>query len=405
MKRVWNYAISMWQPVGLILISGLLIAFLFSYKLGGLVKGISVPEQTTITQSLGVRNILNNPVNTPYKSAIYIVGKVHNSLAVKRLVSGFVAGLSVILLYLLARRFTEKFAAATAAVMYATSSALLHNGRLAIPGITVLSLLYLLTCGFQIRFSSHRTRSLFLSTIVLALSLYTPGILYFIIAGSIWQYKAIKRSYELPKLNVSLLAGGIFIVLLLPLLLGFVQHPGIWREYLLIPKILPHIKNFLIQLFAVPAGVIAFAPKSALYRLGRQPLLDAFSAVMFIIGLYTLFRRYKLDRLVLFGGIFALGIILTAFSGNYEYSLILVPFIYLVIAVGIGMMLDSWRKTFPYNPLARSLALVIIGVAVLVSVNFQTRRYFVAWPHNDVTRAAFTNNGIIMKSLLKGAKL
>ena len=380
---------SMWQPVGALAIGAVILALLFAFHLGRLMPGISAPELQTRVSSQSLHKILDDPVNTPYKTGEYLIRKVHSTVAFERVISGFIAGFSVILFYILARHFTSRFSATLGTLMFATSSALLHNGRLATPGITLLFLLFLLACGYRLRFNSHRSRTWFLTAGALGLALYTPGMIYFVIAGAIWQYRAVKRSYELPDLKDSLISGAILLVILLPLILGIIHHPVLWREYLLVPKIFPHIKNFFLQLLAVPAGVVAFAPKNALYRLGRQPVLDAFAAAMFIVGLYTLIKRYKLDRLILFGGIFALGSVLTAFSGNYEYSFILVPFIYLTIAIGIGVLFEVWRAVFPFNPLARSVAMVMIVLAVITSCNFQLRRYFVAWPHNEAAKAVF----------------
>lgn len=251
-------------------------------------------------------------------------------------------------------------------------------------------LVALLACGYHLRFNSNRTRSLLITSAVLALSLYVPAIIYFIIAGAVWQFKAVQREQKFPKPIIAAACSLIVLIILAPLAYGLLKQPGLWREYFGISAQFPHMLNFLKSAAAVPYGIFISAPRNPLYRLGRQPLLDVFAAVMLVLGCYTLIKHFRLDRLVLLIAIFVLATLYTAISGNYENNFILVPFVYFCIAIGIGTMLELWRKVFPHNPLAQSLSYGIIAVAVLISVNFQTRRYFIAWPHNPEIRAVFT---------------
>ena len=389
MKRVWNYVLTMWQPAGAFVVGSIIIGMLFSYRVGNLVPGASQAEINTRTSSQTLEVILDNPVNAPYKTAQYISRHVHKSIAVERLISGLAAGLTIVLFYLIARRFCSQYAATVSTVMYALSSSLLANGRMASAQITLLLLFVLFVCCFHLRFNKHRTRSWLYSAVILGVALYTPGLIYFIIAGAIWQYRAVRRDHERPS---AILLGtwcAVVIVILLPLIIGFVHTPEIWREYLGIPKSLPNITSAIKTLLSVPAGIILVAPKNPLYRLGRQPLLDIYAAAMLLFGIFALVKRYRLDRLILFSGIFILSALFTALTGNYETSFILLPFVFLTVGMGIGLLIDEWNKVFPFNPLARWMALVVMTLAVAVSCNFQARRYFIAWPHNATTKATF----------------
>jgi phage shock protein PspC (stress-responsive transcriptional regulator) len=382
MKRVWNYIVTMWQPAGMFIIGAV--------SIGSLVPGANTAEVAGRTSSLKIHTILDDPVNAPYKTARYLARKVHNTMTSERLISGVMAGLAIILFYLVVRHFCSRYAAALATIMFATSTSLLTIGRMAMPNILLLMLLGLLACGYLLRFGSHPTRAWLATSVILGLSLYVPGMIYFIIGGTAWQFRAVRRTHKRPE---PLLVGAcvaVFVLLVAPLVYGFINSPQIWREYLGLPTHVPTIIGFLKSFLAVPFGIFVWAPRNAAFRLGRQPLLDIFGSIMFILGCYALVKRYRLDRLVLLFGIFLAAALYTAVSGNYENSFVLLPFIYFCIAIGIGMLLEQWRKVFPLNPLARGLALVIVALAVLVSVNFQARRYFIAWPHNPQTRAMFT---------------
>jgi len=49
MKRVWNYAVTMWQPVTLCIVGAAIIVGLFAYKINTLVPGASKPEAQVVT--------------------------------------------------------------------------------------------------------------------------------------------------------------------------------------------------------------------------------------------------------------------------------------------------------------------------------------------------------------------
>ncbi len=389
MKRVWKYIVTMWQPAGLILLSIAIILGLFVYQIGTLVPGSSAPEIAGQTSSQSINIILKDPVNAPYKTARYLARKVHNKISSERLVSGAVAGLAIILFYMVVRHFCSRYAALLAAIMFANSTSLLTYGRMATPNILLLVLLALLSCGYHLRFNIHKIRSVLITAVVVALSLYVPGMIYFIVAGALWQFNSIKHNFKTPKPYILGASLGIMILLLVPLIYGFARDPSLWREYFGLPANLPTIVSFLKSLAAVPYGIFIAAPINSLYRLGRQPMLDIFASFMFIIGCYTLVKRYKLNRLVLLLAIFVITAVFTAISGNYENSFILLPFVYFCIAIGIGTLLDDWQNIFPFNPLAKGLSIGVIAVAVIISVNFQARRYFIAWPHNQATRSVF----------------
>jgi uncharacterized membrane protein (DUF485 family) len=68
----------------------------------------------------------------------------------------------------------------------------------------------------------------------------------------------------------------------------------------------------------------------------------------------------------------------------------LVPVVYLILTTGIAYMLHDWFKVFPNNPIARSVGIGVIAVAILLTSVYQTRSYFVAWRYSTETRQAFT---------------
>jgi hypothetical protein len=61
-----------------------------------------------------------------------------------------------------------------------------------------------------------------------------------------------------------------------------------------------------------------------------------------------------------------------------------------MVATGIAYMLHEWFKVFPHNPIARSIGIIVIAIAILLTSVYQTRSYFVAWRYSPDTAKAFT---------------
>ncbi len=379
----------MWQPTSAILVGAALIAFLFVFRLGTLVPGSAAIENQTIQSSATVQDILNNPVNAPYKATHLLISRVSDDILVHRLVNVSISLIVIILFYLLAKRLFVPHTATLATALFATSSVLLHTGRLATPHSMLLMLFVLIACGYALRFSTNNAWAWILASLAAGISLYVPGMIYFLIAGCIWQLKALQRPFgsTRPLLLISCFA--ILAAALTPIVFALVREPQLWRSFLGIPASFASPFEMLKDILAVPLGLFAFAPENPVFRLGKQPILEIFSGGMFLIGAYALLRKSRLDRSRLLAGIFILGTVWIGISGNFENSLILLPFAYLVVAEGIGWMLKEWYRVFPRNPLARISAVALITVAVIFAGGFQLRRYFIAWPNNPETVAVF----------------
>lgn len=390
MKRFWSYLATMWQPLSVVLAIGFILTLLFTYRLGSLVPGAAAIEHSNRISSQSISVIIDNPINAPYKSFQFIGQNIHKSIIVERLISGIIAAIIVLLFYYVVRQFCIPYAAFATTLLLASSSSLLANGRLASPQISLLFLFALCVSCYRILYKRPTSSDWLLTTVMLAFSLYTPGILYFVVLGILWQQKHIRSTLrELPNLYI---AGQclLLILLLAPLFYGILHTPSLWREYLGLPEKLPTVFNFVKNTIAVPVGIAVFAPMNSLYRLGRQPLLDVFTVILFIVGAYHFSIRYKLKRFIFMAGILVIGTLFVALSANYENTLMILPFIFILIADGMSFLLNEWNKVFPQNPLARWLAIGLMSCAVLVASNFQTRRYFIAWPNNPTTRQIFS---------------
>jgi hypothetical protein len=122
--------------------------------------------------------------------------------------------------------------------------------------------------------------------------------------------------------------------------------------------------------------------------LGNVAILDVISMAMFVLGIYVFLKHIHLRRVKLFAFIFGVGIALVSLGGEVSLSL-LVPFVYMLVAVGFGYLLDQWLKVFPRNPIAHGFGLFLVCLAIVVACSYHLRHYFVAWPQNSETKALY----------------
>ena len=122
--------------------------------------------------------------------------------------------------------------------------------------------------------------------------------------------------------------------------------------------------------------------------LGRLPILDIFGVIAALTGIYFYAVHIKATRTHLLFVSFLIGAILIALEGPVSLSIV-IPIIYIFIAAGLAYLLNQWLSVFPKNPIARSLGYILISLAIAMSVVYNLRSYFVAWPHNSASISVF----------------
>lgn len=389
MKKVWNVVVEMWRPALLALVGLFAIVFVMGWQLASLTPGLSEPEVTTYRTADALPDIINNSVNAPYKATVYVVTRILNSSLGLRITGAVLGVISVVLFFLFARKLLYGPYAIGATLLFGTSTLLLSTARLATPDIMFMAVLALAGVGYLLRFGSNHTLSWIIATIVVSLSLYVPGMVVFILIGGIWQFRYVRRSFEeLRPIYISACAA-LLSLLLAPMVISLIREPVLWREFLGLPSQFATPLEMAKQAASALGSLFVLSPQNPIRWIGRQAALDVFATAMFIFGLMTLFRNYRLDRLWAFVGIFVLAIVFTGVTGRAEAIIMLLPFVYLTAGMGMQRLMSDWLGVFPRNPIARTAGSLLMVAAVLIASNFQLQRYFVAWPNNVQTKAAF----------------
>ena len=362
-----------------------------TYRLRYLLPGFSLQEKAAITSSSTLNNILTDPLYAPHKIFQYLMSKLaHTGFIAMRSIS-VLMGLAVVYLFFYAVRKWFSFRVSLlATVLLATSGWFVFTARSATTGIMSLSLIGVVAFGSWI-IDNRFHRTLLIAGFGLALwLLYVPGLIWFVIFGFIVQRAKIREAVNKNRGLTIVLTLGL-LILLAPLVYNFVQNPHLLQSYFgLTTRPITNIINFPKNLLNIPLNLFIINKANPLTHVGRMPILDIFTSVMVVLGIYNFFVNERhLDRARFLLGTISLACILIALGGSVGIE-ILIPFVYLLAASGIAYLMNQWFVVFPSNPIARFSAWTMIILIVSTAAFYNLQSYFVAWAKAPVTKAYYS---------------
>lgn len=369
--------------------AGLLaLVLLYTYKLGNVQPNMSPREVASIGRSVTREDIQANPLYLPQRVGAYILNRLHiQKVEAYRAISAFFTVFVIFLFYRLLRKWHSPRVALVSTTLFAASSWLLAVGRSATPTALLLIWFVLVEGLFWVRHTKRRRFAIYLVTVLLFSSLYIPGTVYiFIILASLYGKRTVALFRKLSIKHQTILLS-IMLLFFVPLVFSLFKNHLI-KEWLLIPdKISPAI--FLKNLISLPKALIYAAPYRPEFWIAGLPLLDLFSGTMLLLGLYSYRYYLKMKRTPL---VWLCLVLLTLIIGlaGLDVAIMIIPFLYIVIASGIAFMLGAWFEVFPKNPIARNVGVVLMALAIVFSVFYHLQKYFVAWPKAPATRELYS---------------
>jgi hypothetical protein len=392
MQNVRSYVSSHWR---LLLVIGLglaLTSMLLLYRLGSLVNGLSSGEVAVANTPLGWHGLYNQPLYLPLKlvrSIIFFLTAQHGQ-TLTRLANTVFGILSIATFATVVRAWHDRRTALLAVALFMTSSWTLHVSRLASYDVLYLGAVPLLMLGYVLRQRHPKSTLVFYgSALSWSALLFIPGLVWLVLLTIIVSWQDIcdgwsaQRAWWRRLLFVG--AGIAWLPLLLP---DFLRSTSDLLVWLGLPTKFPGLTSLGKQLLAVPIHLLVRGPAYPAVWLGRLPILDATALVLTIIGGYFYYSHWRARRARKLALILVVGTILIGLGGPVSLSL-LVPVLFLLAAAGLHTLLKSWLRVFPHNPIARSLGISLLVIAVSGSSLYNLRAYFVAWPHNATTHAVF----------------
>lgn len=369
-----------------------LLFLLLWFRLGSLTFGnAAAVEVASRNAAISWQAILDNPLNAPYTAVQRLVMLTgHNGVTSMRLVTTLWAILSIVLFYLVARQWHSMRVASLATWLFITSSWFLHTARLATPEILWLVSILALVVLFSPRrdtFASWLSFPILVAT--LGAVLYVPAMVWLVLLSVILRRDNIADAWDASRgfliRSLTILGG---LLMLAPLVRALMLTPELIKPWLGFAGFEPPL-IMVKQFLAVPKQLLVSGPLDPVHWLGRLPLLSVFETVMFLLGAYFYLIHLKAARARFIIVLSLLAWLIIGIGGFASLTLI-VPVIYLIVTTGIAYMLHEWLKVFPNNPIARSIGIAVIAVAILLTSIYQTRSYFVAWRYSPDTVQAFT---------------
>lgn len=388
-KKLYVSLISSWQTVLYWIVALAVLGGLLFFKLGTLV-GPAPAEMQAYNSAQTTKQIIDNPLNAPYKLARTATVKLVKQPSVLALrVSSAVFGLvfAVLLYYVLKHWLTWRMAA-LGTLLFASSSWFLHVARLGTDLVSQWVLIAIAAYGVWVLRTRRFEIALLSGVFLLSFALYTPGMAWFVIPAAIWQRNRLKQMLIKTKLLWQVVTVLLALGLLTPLFISLLREPKLLTAWLGLPEQVPSVVSVAKNFLQIPLNLLARGPDNPTLWLGTVPILDAFASVMALLGAYSYYFKYRLDRVRLLAIILVIGTFLISLDGALNITL-LIPFIFILVANGFTLMTQQWFTVFPRNPLARVLGLTLITVTVFLSVYYQLNHYFVAWPNAPATLEAF----------------
>lgn len=388
-KRIRRFLLRFSGPAFWTVIGLLFVGILLGFKLATLVPGASAAEVTAKAGTTTISALLDNPLYLPHRIVGFIMQQITGGgILAMRSVSALFGLLSVCLMYYVLKAWHTNRVAIFGTLLYASSSWFLHTARSATPDIMMTMLLALLVAGIWFREHKRRWVALFAVALMATFLVYIPGMVWFILAVTIWQRKRIRS--ELRRINgPTIVIAAVFgLIVFAPLGYALIDNIALLKTLIGLPEEFPAPLDFLKNIAAIPFQLFIKGPDNPAIWLGRIPILDMFSAAMFVLGLYAYYFRLKLDRTRFILALFIIGSVLVALNGPVTLTLLL-PFVYIVIAAGVTLMLQQWFTVFPRNPLARTVGSSLLSIAILLACTFHVLHYFVAWPNTPATKDVY----------------
>jgi hypothetical protein len=378
-----------WKTLGAFSALFLVTGSALTWKLSSLLPGYSANEQIAAASSTSLHHIWNNPLDAPFHVLVMLCSYITpNDLFATRLASVLIAWVSLVVFCILLFRWYGTRTALIGTLLFGTSSWFLHTGRLGTPAVMFLGILGLIACGLWLRERRGAGLAVLLGLILAAILIYTPGMVWFLAIGLLWQWRHIDSAFK-HNLGAVSLGALLFLTGIAPLAWQLYKQPDLITTWLRLPDTWQPL-HFLHNLIDIPLAIFYRGQANPELWLGRMPLLSVFSIVAFVLGIYLFWKHFKLARVKLFVTIGLVGSVAVAFMDGGVPVTLLAPFVYVVVAVGASYLIERWLEVFPRNPIARSFGMALFGALVALTCLYNLRSYFIAWPQATITRNVFT---------------
>ena len=370
--------------------------FILTTRLSLIPKRLSATESTTysnlIHKNYSFNYLIHHITSSLYLVYLVILNYLNlHSLFLIRL-SGLICGLlAIFIFFYITKALTNSFISFASTILFATSVWFLQIVRNSL-NLDFYSFVILLAIYLSILY--YRKKNLRLlalaSSILLGLSLYVPGMIWFSIIFIIINFKMLKLETKILPLKIKILAMSFFTILLAPIVYEIVRHHNLIYSVLYLPHSISYhqiFKQFLYYpkyLFVQNSSVTAFS-------IGRLPIVNFATTILALFSILWIIKHWKNPITKYIYWSLGLDWILSALNHNQSIYIIL-PLINLLSAIGLSYIYNEWKKIFPRNPYSDFAAKILICILIGVIGFYQILLYFIAWPHTINVLAIYSHH-------------
>ena len=383
-----------WPLILLGLLLGIFSIGLLTFQLNSLVPGYAPIElqhqQIVAEQSIGgQRTLLQYPLYLPFQIGLYVL-QILNLDAI-RMVSVVIGLISIAAVFSIVKRWHTMRVSILITILYASSASLLHTARLADETSSLLLIPVIFALGLY--FKDIRSPAIRLAFLIIGaiLFLYIPGLIWVAIClALLYRKKTLERIKSVTPIN-AVIYGTAGLILVSLLLIAFVINPSLITEWLGVRSDdTTTIYSFIGNIVQAVQNLFIWSSLPVSRWVGNAPIVDTFVTVCFLLGCYYYVLLRKLERVKVLTAVL-LGLLIVAGLGGPFMSFAIVPFVYIIAAAGMSLLLQQWFTVFPKNPIARYFAISVVVICVGATSLYNVHRYFVVWPRTPAVQREFSS--------------
>lgn len=376
-----------WQSAIGLIIGLLLSAGLYLYQFDTVAPSIVPAELNVVTRPIG--DVLAEPLVLHQQFIQKVTFALTDNMLLAVRMPGVLVGVAVTIAFFMVTRlwFTLRIAILST-VLFASSSWLLHVVRIGTADTAYLLIFILFAAAMYVKLHQRQA----MSTAILAIStvslLYVPGMIWLLLPAAIWQRKllldALRRLHRRHLIAVGIVA----LTLFMPLVYASIRSPGFLKQLAVVPESTAIIANAPSALVQVVSDIFYRREFNPLFGVASLPYLDIFTVLLIVLGIFVLAHQIQLDRTKLLISTVLLGVLASVLLEPFSTAFLL-PWLYLIAAYGMALLLQQWFTVFPKNPLARYTGVILLSTAIACSMVLSMTRYFIAWPHSEAHNEVF----------------
>lgn len=335
--------------------------------------------------------LYDNPLELPYTFFVWLGATIgYHSVLLNRVVAIMFAFVAAWLFYYILTNWISRRIAILATILFVASNGYLHAARLGTAAVLQFGVLLLMALPILITNAPNASRRklFYLSAAIGSALLYVPGMIWQLLLTAAMRRKKLFRILSRLSPLQKVATGLASIVVATPLVWAMYRTPRLLLDFAGLPHQMPSSEQIVSNATTFASTLFYHSGFSPEYVTHGSALVSAGELLLFALGLYALAKPPRHATSYFMLGSLVVSSILVIL-GSQVFLVALIPIIYLVIAWGMYYFLDEWLTVFPRNPIARRLGVTLLCAVLASCVLFHLRSYFVAWPHNSVTRKVY----------------